>query len=328
MRDELDASLGDDVARSLLTISRDFEPRLLRALHDRGHPGLRPSFARFLYLVWDEPRPLSDIADELGISRQAVSHTARLVEQAGYAERRPNPADGRSKLVVVTPKGRAVDDEVGRTAIAACEAHYAALAGAATVRALATGLGRLRDGLGVPRRPVRARASIGMLPLVALQARAELVAAVVADGHDGVKPSHHEVLALIGSAGARATDVARQQGVSRQASSATLQELEGLGFLARRPDPRDLRSVVFTLTLPGLRLVESHRRAVGAVESRFRAVLGEAGFTRFEAAARELALALQLDAHDLDLVAARLRDRLGSAGAGRLAGLLTTARAS
>ena len=35
-------ALADSVVRHLLAISRDFEPRLLRAMQSRGHPELRP----------------------------------------------------------------------------------------------------------------------------------------------------------------------------------------------------------------------------------------------------------------------------------------------
>ncbi len=143
---------ADDLLRHLLGISRDFELRLLSALHERGHEGLRPSFGRFLYLVWDEPRPLKVIAQELGISRQAASQTARRVEAAGYAELRPDPADGRSKIVAITPQGRAVDDDRAREAIEKCESRYEAIVGAPALRTFVEALADLRDAMDDPAR--------------------------------------------------------------------------------------------------------------------------------------------------------------------------------
>jgi DNA-binding MarR family transcriptional regulator len=339
--------LADNLPRHLLGVSRDFEPRLLRALRARGHPGLRPSFARFLYLVWGEPRPLNSIAEELGISRQAASHTAALVEDAGYVERRPNPADGRSKLVAITPQGRAVDDERAREAIAKCEARYEAMIGTESLWVLRGSLAALRDGLHVSGPPASARASLGVLPLVALKARDDMVRSMASKGHD-LTPSHHEVLPLIGEGGARPVDVARFQGISRQAAGSTLQELEARGYLESHSETTDRRGVVFTLTGRGLDLVDQHVAAADEVEARSRAVLGHQRFDRLRRVAKDLFVALQLEAalaggdarpeeaidgssasfrarpEDLEALANRLRRSLSPVDVARLGMLLAT----
>jgi DNA-binding MarR family transcriptional regulator len=52
------------------------------------------------------------------------------LERLGYVERIPDPADGRAKIVRLTPRGVAVATEAGRI-IATIEADWAARLGAA-----------------------------------------------------------------------------------------------------------------------------------------------------------------------------------------------------
>ena len=314
---------GDDLLRHLLTVSRDFEPRLLRELRARGHEGLRPAYARFLYLVWDEPRTLHEIAAELGQSRQAVSQTARRIEQAGYAERRPNPADGRSKLVVITPQGRAVDDDRARESIAKCEAHYEAMVGPAAMRRFVDGLVTLRQHLDVPSQPSTLPSSIGVLPLVALRARDELVRLLAQRGHTDLTPAQHDVLALVGREGARPVELARAQGVSRQAVSSTLVELEQLRYVERRSEVPGGRAVTYVPTGRGHRLLDDDRWAVDVIETGFAEALGAGRMTGLRSVARDLVLAIQgRAAPDLEAMAARLRRELGPVATARLGTLL------
>ena len=101
-----------NVARHLIGISRDLESRVVRSLdEDGGYQGLRPSFGPLLSLLWDEGQPLTVIADELAISKQACSQLANLVQEAGYVERMPNPQDRRSKVVSLTERGRSLVEE-------------------------------------------------------------------------------------------------------------------------------------------------------------------------------------------------------------------------
>ena len=97
----------DNAARHLIGISRDLQTRVMSYLtEERGYSGLRPSFGPLLSLIWTEGRPLTAIAGQLAISKQACSQLANLAEEAGYLERKPDPQDRRAKLVMLTPRGR------------------------------------------------------------------------------------------------------------------------------------------------------------------------------------------------------------------------------
>ncbi|GLI27333.1 hypothetical protein ARHIZOSPH14_15750 [Agromyces rhizosphaerae] len=50
---------------------------------------------------------VQELSDELGVTIGAASKQVDRLERAGVAERRPNPADRRSSLVVLTDPGRA-----------------------------------------------------------------------------------------------------------------------------------------------------------------------------------------------------------------------------
>jgi DNA-binding MarR family transcriptional regulator len=52
------------------------------------------------------PATLGDIAREMRFSHQAASTLVNQLEGAGLARRFPNPDDGRSRLVELTPEGK------------------------------------------------------------------------------------------------------------------------------------------------------------------------------------------------------------------------------
>ncbi len=341
----------DNLARHLIGIARDLQTRVQQALAEQcGYRDLRPSFAPFLTLLWEEGRPLRAVARELGISNQACSQLADLVEAAGYLERRPNPEDRRSKLVRLTPRGRALAEQ-GVRLILESEAEYAALVGPAAFRRFTGALAALYRALDLPAHAdpallARAGRSVGLLPPIAVRIERELMEATLARGHAGLKMSYGQVLPLIGPDGGRIHEIARLQRVSRQAISATTLELEALGYLRREPDPRDRRSVVLRLTGRGTALIHDSVAALDGLEQRFRDALGEKRLEQLRQVARELYRALRLEAEifetpaashgpaeqkparvgrDIERLATRLRRRLGRGDSARLAALLEPA---
>jgi DNA-binding MarR family transcriptional regulator len=49
-----------------------------------------------------------DLAIRARVPKQTMAQSVDQLEQAGYLERRPNPRDGRSRLIVLTERGKAV----------------------------------------------------------------------------------------------------------------------------------------------------------------------------------------------------------------------------
>jgi len=69
--------------------------------------GLTAAWWQVLGAVLTEPQPVSAIARDMGLTRQAVQRTADLLVGRGLLTYRDNPAHRRAKLVVPTAEGRA-----------------------------------------------------------------------------------------------------------------------------------------------------------------------------------------------------------------------------
>jgi MarR family transcriptional regulator, organic hydroperoxide resistance regulator len=89
-----------------------------------------------------------DIAGELGITTGGTSKLVDRIEASGYCRRLPNPADRRSSLLELTPKGQRMLAEAG----VAFDEELRRLLGSAvpelTLRQFATTLARLRMAIG------------------------------------------------------------------------------------------------------------------------------------------------------------------------------------
>jgi DNA-binding MarR family transcriptional regulator len=68
--------------------------------------GLTAAGWQVLGAVLHDPLPVSAIARDMGITRQAVQRTADALVERGWAAYRDNPAHRRAKLVALTDAGR------------------------------------------------------------------------------------------------------------------------------------------------------------------------------------------------------------------------------
>jgi DNA-binding MarR family transcriptional regulator len=131
--DELDFDL-DLVLAALLT-GLALNERVTERIAAAGHPDLRFSHGFVFQHVIPGPLPIGELARRLGVSQQAASKATRELEQLGYLERMPDPADGRVRRIGLTAKGRAAV-EAGRAARAAVARELAAALGAERAAAL------------------------------------------------------------------------------------------------------------------------------------------------------------------------------------------------
>lgn len=69
-----------------------------------GHPHTLAASRLMGVLPKEGLRP-SELADRLGITKQSVGQLVDELEDAGYVVRRPDPTDGRARLVVFGPRG-------------------------------------------------------------------------------------------------------------------------------------------------------------------------------------------------------------------------------
>jgi DNA-binding MarR family transcriptional regulator len=66
----------------------------------------------------DGLRP-SQLADHVGITKQSVNDLLAHLEGQGYLRRIPDPADGRARVIRLTPKGRRLEETIYAEARAA-----------------------------------------------------------------------------------------------------------------------------------------------------------------------------------------------------------------
>lgn len=79
----------------------------LERLHARGHTPLRVSHGYLFQHLINGPVPISELAQRLGVTQQAVSKTVAELSIAGYVQRMPDAMDGRVRRVELTERGRA-----------------------------------------------------------------------------------------------------------------------------------------------------------------------------------------------------------------------------
>ena len=103
----------------------------------------------------------------------------------------------------------------------------------------------------------------------------------VAEGAAGagypVKPSHSAVFGQMTADGSRLTALARGANMTPQAMGELVDELEGLGLVARSPDPTDRRAKLITLTESGHQCVAAGIDTIGDIERRITHALGAKG---------------------------------------------------
>ena len=108
------------------------------------------------------------------------------------------------------------------------------------------------------------------LQILFRDARSAIETAVRADlaqnGFGDVSPSHSALLRNIGDDGARPSELAAHAGVTRQAITKLLDELERLDLVRRDPDPDDGRSVIVRYTDRGRAGVAIARKRMIALE--------------------------------------------------------------
>ncbi|QUR67189.1 MarR family winged helix-turn-helix transcriptional regulator [Mycobacterium spongiae] len=106
MRRGLDAGWKPTVPALVQLVAASRGPRLRAAFAAAGLDGIRPAQAVALVPLAGGALHASDVADRLGVSRQAVAQGMAALERHRYVTRVPNPADARTRIIRLTPRGR------------------------------------------------------------------------------------------------------------------------------------------------------------------------------------------------------------------------------
>jgi DNA-binding MarR family transcriptional regulator len=326
-------------SRHLLGVARYAQKQMMRTLQEEyGHSDLRLGFSPYITVLGEGDRRLSELADLLGISRQACNQAVKQVEAAGYITRTADTADGRAKQLTLSTRGLQLRSD-GINIVAQMDEAFTEIIGSASLIDISKSLGKIYRhlSLGVATQNVQRGPMLmaALLPRLSDYIMQRLMTLTSAAGHSGLKLSFAQVLTQIGPAGGRIQQMAAAHDVSKQAISAIANELEDLGYLQREVDPADARQVVLQFTNRGQLLIVDSVASVDKLEAEFAQVIGNAALKRTNIALYELYRGLHLehdifehnffqrnDTVDISLLARQLQRQLGQRECQTLAQLL------
>lgn len=110
----------------------------------------------------------------------------------------------------------------------------------------------------------------------------ELFERLVAAGLEDARVPHTHVTAYIKADGSRLTELAAQARMTLSAMSELVDDLQRLGIVERRPDPRDRRAKLICLTDAGWDAMRTARAVIAEIEAGY---AERVGARRFESAA-------------------------------------------
>lgn len=101
--------------------------------------------------------------------------------------------------------------------------------------------------------------------LIALEAA--MLERLRAAGIEGLRPTHNTVLRHLDEHGTRATELAQRAGLTRQALTQIVDELERLGYVSRIDDPTDRRAKLVVYTDRGRQGFAASRSIIAGLEA-------------------------------------------------------------
>jgi len=108
-------------------------------LHERltaeGHETIREGHGCVFGFIEQDGSRLTYLAEQSGLTKQAVGEVVDDLQALGYAERVPDPSDGRAKLVRLTDGGAAAQ-ALGRAILDEIEQRWAEQVGEERVAAM------------------------------------------------------------------------------------------------------------------------------------------------------------------------------------------------
>ena len=143
------SALGSRLRRVLDRLDRD-----LAAIYRAAGMEFEPRWHPVFVVLRDEgPMSVGALAKRLGVTHAAVSQVRAAMEARGLVSAAPDPADGRSQRLSLTPRGRAMGEQLQPlwTAVAAAATQLLA-EGAPALMADLDGLDRALDRSGLKAR--------------------------------------------------------------------------------------------------------------------------------------------------------------------------------
>ena len=98
----------------LRRLSQDVVQRVSDGLVEAGFDDVRPAHTAVFQHIEGDGSRLTDLAERAQITKQSMGYLVDYLEERGYLERRPDPADRRARRIVATTRGRDLLDGLGK----------------------------------------------------------------------------------------------------------------------------------------------------------------------------------------------------------------------
>ena len=120
-----------------------------------------------------------------------------------------------------------------------------------------------------------------------------MMAKVASRGFNGMTPAFASLMPLLDATGARPSTLAQRAGITKQAMSQLVRELEARGYVEQAPDSTDTRAKIVRLTKHGAALHAACAEVRLELHSVALAKLGKTRVSRLRRDLTELAAALE-----------------------------------
>jgi DNA-binding MarR family transcriptional regulator len=69
------------------------------------YPDVTPAQNEVMVMIDADGSRVTELAKRLGVAKQSTAEAVTGLEARGFVERRPDPSDGRARLIALTPAG-------------------------------------------------------------------------------------------------------------------------------------------------------------------------------------------------------------------------------
>jgi DNA-binding MarR family transcriptional regulator len=275
------AQFSRNLPRHIAGTAQALNERLMAQCVAAGHAGLRASFNPVLARLSGSGTRIVDIANACHITQQAAGQLIGELEKLGYVKRKPDSSDKRAKQLVLTARGERLLKDSNRLA-ATTEKELAQAIGVKAFTALQGHCAKLCEALIHAHEPGTEHHDLALdLAGLATYCDIQLMELDKLKGHSRLKMSFSQVISHISPHGSLINDLARINGVSKQAISQVVKEVEDLGYIERKQNPHDARSTQLFLTDYGLQLIADSVENISVLRAQLVDVLGERQLQEF-----------------------------------------------
>lgn len=262
--------------RQLLVLSRHVETVLMTKLSDKGHQGLKMSYTEPMLQISMQPIRLNDLAAKLGISKQFCNQSLKPIESLGLISRENDPEDGRARLISLTEKGKALNEDSFLFITELTDFFNHAIGEKALSKSTEL-TNKLVNGLNIIDSSNFNLPLASLLSALSRYCEKHLMELTREQGFNDLQMSYTQVLGFLAmeSKPVTVSFLAEQNNVSSQAISKTVHELEDRGYIIKTAASNDKRSKHITLSKKGNSLIKASIQSSNQIDQELIAIIGK-----------------------------------------------------